>query len=139
MSHAVYETRYHLVWAPKYRTWILKEKVREAPKELFEEILKTRDCRMEDMEIAQDHVHIFSSIRPKYSVGEMVRALKSVSAKEIFLRHPKVNKDLWGGRSWEHGYFARTVGDKITGETINNYIRYHRHEEKTSQQLEFDI
>ena len=39
MSHAVYDTRYHLVWAPKYRKWILKEKVRDAAKELFEEIL----------------------------------------------------------------------------------------------------
>jgi putative transposase len=22
-SHAVYDTQYHLVWAPKYRKWIL--------------------------------------------------------------------------------------------------------------------
>jgi putative transposase len=39
MSHAVYYTRYHLVWTPKYRKWILKEKARDAAKELFEEML----------------------------------------------------------------------------------------------------
>jgi len=39
MSHAVYDTRYHLVRALKYRKWILKERVRDAVKELFEEIL----------------------------------------------------------------------------------------------------
>ena len=139
MSHAVYDTRYHLVWAPKYRKWILKEKLRDAVKELFKEILKARDCEIEEMEIAEDHVHIFTSIPPKYSVGDMVRVLKSVSAKEIFLRHPEVKKELWGGEFWEDGYFVRTVGDKVTSETIKKYIKYHRHEEKTPTQLEFDF
>ena len=94
MSHAVYDTRYHLVWAPKYRKWILKEKLRDTVKKLFEEILKARDSEIEEMEIAEDHVHIFTSIPPKYSVGERVRVLKSVSAKEIFQRHPEVKKEL---------------------------------------------
>jgi len=139
MSHAVYDTRYHLVWAPKYRKWILKEKLRDTVKKLFEEILKARDCEIEEMEIAEDHVHIFTSIPPKYSVGQMVRVLKSVSAKEIFLRHPEVKRELWGGEFREDGYFVRTVGDKVTSETIKKYIKYHRHEEKTPTQLKFDF
>ena len=73
MSHAVYDTRYHLVWAPKYRKWILDGEVRDTVKELFKEILATRDCEVIEMEIAGDHVHIFASIPPRYSVGEMVR------------------------------------------------------------------
>jgi len=52
------------------------------------------------MKIAKDHVHTSTSIPPKYSVGDMVRVLKSVSAKEIFLRHPEVKKELWGGEFW---------------------------------------
>ena len=139
LSHAVYNTRYHLVWAPKYRTWILKEKLRDTVKELFEEILKARDCEVKEMEIAEDHIHIFTSIPPKYSVGQMVRVLKRVSAQEIFLRYPEVKTELWGGEFWQDGYFARTVGDKVTSETIKHYIRYHRHEEKTPKQLAFDF
>ena len=135
LSHAVYETRYHLVWAPKYRKWILKDQVREAVGELFREILTARDCEIVEMEIAQDHVHIFTSIPPKYSVGEMVRVLKSVSAKEIFRRYPEVKRELWGGEFWEDGYFVRTVGDKVTSEMIKKYIKYHRHEEKTPRQF----
>jgi len=139
LSHAVYDTRYHLVWAPKYRKWILRGSVRDSVKELFEEILAARDCEVMEMEIAEDHVHIFASIPPKYSIGEMVRVLKSVSAREIFLRHPEVKRELWGGEFWEDGYFVRTVGDKVTSDTIKRYIQYHRHEEKTPKQLEFDF
>jgi putative transposase len=139
MSHAVYDTRYHLVWAPKYRKWILKEKVRDAVKELFQEILAARDCEIAEMEIAEDHVHIFTSIPPRYSVGEIVRILKSVSAREIFVRYPEVKRELWGGEFWEDGYFVRTVGDKVTSDTIKRYIQYHKHEEKTPKQLDFEF
>jgi putative transposase len=76
LSHAVYDTRYHLVWAPKYRKWVLRDEVREAVGELFREILAARDCEVVEMEIAGDHVHTFTSIPPKYSVGEMVRVLR---------------------------------------------------------------
>ncbi len=139
MSHAVYDMRYHLVWAPKYRKWVPKEKVRDTARELFEEILQARDCEVAEMEIAEDHVHIFTSIPPRYSAGDIVRALKSISAKEIFLRYPEVKRELWGGEFWEDGYFVRTVGNKVTSETIRNYIRYHRHLERTPKQLEFDF
>ena len=73
LSHAIYDTSYHLVWAPKYRKWVLGGQVREAAEELFKEILSARDCEVLEMEIGKDHVHIFTSIPPKYSVSEMVR------------------------------------------------------------------
>jgi putative transposase len=139
LSHAVHDTRYHLVWAPKYRKWILKDEVRNAVEELFRQILAARDCEIEEMEIAEDHVHVFTSIPPKYSVGHIVGVVKSVSAKEIFRRYPEVKRELWGGEFWEDGYFVRTVGDKVTSETIKKYIQYHRHEEKTPKQLGFEF
>ena len=139
LSHAVYDTRYHLVWAPKYRKLVLKNEVKEFVKELFEEILYARDCEVMEMEIAEDHVHIFTSIPPKYSIGNIVRVLKSVSAKEVFRRYPEVKRELWDGEFWKDGYFVRTVGDKITSDTIKNYIKYHRHAEKTPKQLKFDF
>ena len=139
LSHAVYDTMYHLVWAPKYRKCILQAEVREVVEELFREILVARDCEIEEMEIAEEHVHIFTSIPPKYSVGHIVRAIKSISANEIFRRYPDIKRQLWGEEFWEDGYFVRTVGDKVTSETIKKYIQYHRHEEKAPKQLRFDF
>ena len=138
-SHAVYDTKYHLVWTPKYRKWILRKDICESVKEIFSEILKNRDCEIEEMEIADEHIHIFVSIPPRYSVGEIIRDLKCISAGEIFLRHPEVRQELWGGEFWEDGYFVRTVGDKITAEVIKKYIHYHNHEEKSPNQLELNF
>ena len=62
--------------------------------------------------------------------------VKSISASVIFEKHSEVEKELWGGEFWEDGYFARTVGDKVTAEVIKKYIAYHREEEKSPNQLD---
>ena len=91
------------------------------------------------MAIAEDHVHIFTSIPPIYSIGEIVRIMKSMSTREIFVRYPEVKRELWDGEFWEDGYFVRTVGDKVTSDMIKRYIQYHKHEEKTPKQLDFGL
>ena len=82
-------------------------------------------------------MHIFTSIPPRYSIGGIVRIMKSMSAREIFVRYPEVKRELWDGEFWEDGYFVRTVGDKVTSDTIKRYIQYHKREKKTPKQLDF--
>ena len=134
-SHAVYDTRYHLVWAPKYRKWVLKGDLREFVKQCFQEIAVVNDFEIEAMEIAEDHVHIFLGFAPRYSISQVVQRLKGQSARRIFQMFPEVKKELWGGEFWEDGYFVRTVGDKVTKDIIKKYVEYHKHREKLPQQL----
>jgi putative transposase len=135
-SHAVYDTKYHLVWAPKYRKWILRGAIQERVKEVFQEVAEHHGFIIDTLEVAPDHVHIFLSFPPRYSISKVVGMLKSISASVIFKEHPGVKKQLWGGEFWEDGYFARTVGDKVTAEVIRKYIQHHREQNKTPEQLE---
>ncbi len=135
-SHAVYDTRYHLVWAPKYRKWILKETLRDYVKQCFIENAEVIDFEIEALEIAEDHVHIFLGFAPRYSVSQVVQRFKGISARRIFQVFPEVRRELWGGKFWKDGYFVRTVGDKVTKDIIKKYIDYHKHKEKIPQQLE---
>lgn len=135
-SHCVYDTRYHLVWAPKYRKWVLKGEIRERVKELFQEIAKHHGFEIQEKEGDKDHIHLFLSFPPRYSISRVVEIFKSVSAREIRVEFPEVKKQLWGGEFWEDGYFARTVGDKVTAEVIRKYIRFHEEKKKQAEQLE---
>ena len=135
-SHAVYDTRYHLVWTPKYRKWILRGDLRAFVETIFQEIAAANEFEIEAMEIAQEHVHIFLGFPPRYSISQVVHRFKGRSARRIFQIYPEVKKELWGGEFWEDGYFARTVGDKVTKDIIKKYIEYHKHKEKKPQQLE---
>jgi len=111
-SPCVYDTRYHLVWAPKYRKWVLQGAIRQRVRELFWEIAGHHGFEIEELEVDKDHVHLFLSFPPKYSIGAVVGLLMAVSAKEIRKEFPEVRKQLWGGEFWEDGYFVRTVGTK---------------------------
>jgi putative transposase len=138
-SHAVYDTRYHLVWAPKYRKWILRGDLREFVETIFQEIATANDFEIEAMEIAKEHVHIFLGFPPRYSISQVVHRFKGRSARRIFQIYPEVKRELWGGEFWEDGYFVRTVGDKVTAEVIKKYVHYHKHQEKSPNQFEFDL
>ena len=135
-SHAVYDTTYHLVWCPKYRKKIFEDKeIQERAKQLIEEISEEYGMEIEEMEVAKDHVHILISFPPKYSIGQVVRTIKSISARELFREFPRIKKKLWAGQLWEDGYFARTVGDRMTRQIIDKYIKHHRDLEQGPAQL----
>ena len=86
-SHAVYDMKYHLVWVPKYRKWILRGEIRTKVEEIFREV-------------AEDHVHVFLSFPPRYGISRVVGMLKSISAGVIFREYPEVKRELWGGEFW---------------------------------------
>ena len=133
-SHAVYDLKYHFVWIPKYRKMILREEIAKRVEEVFREVAEIYEFEIERMAVVEDHVHIFLSAPPKYAPGEIVRILKSRSAKVVFKEFTDVRRELWGGEFWSDGYFVRSVGDEVTAEVIRRYIEYHN-----SEQLVFDF
>lgn len=137
-SHAVYDTAYHLVWCPKYRKKVFEEpEIRQRAEQLMREICEEYDIEIQEMEIAIDHVHLLVSFHPKYAIGQVVRILKSISARELFREYPRIKRKLWKGELWEDGYFARTVGDRLTRQIIDKYIKHHREFEQGPAQLSF--
>ena len=134
--HSVYDTKYHLVWAPKYRKLVLRGEVKNTVRHAFNKIAVNNDFEIDKMEVAKDHVHLFLSFPPRYSISKVVGMLKSISASRVFKVHPEVENQLWGGEFWEDGYFVRTVGDKVTADVIRNYITYHEEKERSANQLE---
>jgi putative transposase len=137
-SHAVYDTKYHLVWIPKYRKEIFSEAYANRLKEIFCEISEHYEFEIDTMEVVSDHVHIFLSAPPRYSPARIVNILKGASSRKMFCEFPELKRHLWGGELWSDGYFVRTVGDKVTTEVIRRYIEYHKHDMKQLNLFESD-
>ena len=136
-AHAVYELKYHLVWTPKYRAKILGGEVSQHLKEIFEHIASEYGFRIARAAIMEDHVHILIEVPPSYSPAEVVQIMKSISARELFKKFPKVKKMMWSGRIWNEGYFARSIGDKLTADVIQKYIEYQKREDDPRQRKLF--
>jgi putative transposase len=112
-SHAVYDTAYHLVWCPKYRKKIFIDKdIRERAEQLIREICEEYGIEIEEMEVAIDHVHLLVSFPPKLSIGDVVRIIKSISARELFRAFPRIKKKLWSGS------FGKTDTSPEQSETV---------------------
>lgn len=83
-------------------------------------------------------MHIFVEAPPRYSPAQVVQVMKSVSAREVFRKFPKLGKQLWSGEFWSDGYFVRSVSDKVTADIIRKYIEYQTHEENSLQLRMFE-
>ena len=99
------------------------------------------DYRFEiiELEVGLEHIHMLVSFPPTRLIGDVVGIIKSHSAKGLFREFPGLKKRLWAGELWEDGYFARTVGDRMTRQLIERYINHHRDLEQGPAQLEFKL
>jgi putative transposase len=70
-----------------------------------------------------DHVHYLVQSVPTYSPANIVRTIKSITARKIFERCPEVKKELWGGEFWTRGYYVGTVGEHGDEQTIQKYVK----------------
>ena len=123
-KHAVYDTKYHLVWIPKYRKHIFTKEISNYTKEIFQKIAEEYEFEIDSMEVMKDHVHLFLSAPPRYSPARIVQIMKSISSRQVFRRFPHLMA------LWSDGYFVRTVGDRVTAEVIQRYIKYQHQEEQ---------
>ena len=137
-AHAVYELKYHLVWVPKYRARILGGEVSRYLKEVIGEIAEEYGFHIVAVEIMEDHVHVLIEAPPSYSPSELVQTIKSISAREIFKKFPKMKRMMWSGKIWNEGYFVRSIGDKVTADVIKKYIQYQKREDGPRQAKMFE-
>ena len=56
------------------------------------------------------------------SLRDVVKKIKSITAKHIFAHHKEVKTKLWGGNFWTQGYYANTVGNANMS-IITNYVQ----------------
>ena len=86
-----------------------------------------------------DHVHFLLQSVPTLSLCEIAMKLKSITARQIFDRHPEIKAMLWGGNFWTSGYYANTVGQYTNEEVIRKYIENQGAEEKYEKIYEGQI
>jgi len=72
----------------------LRGEIQKRIEEIFREIAEHHEFEIDTMEIAPDHVHIFLTFPPRYSIAKVVGMLKGISASVIFKEHHEVKKEL---------------------------------------------
>lgn len=137
--HHSYETHYHIVFPVKYRKSLLRPDVVEYLKEIFRSIQERYDIEFEEVGYDLNHIHILCSFPPTRSGGEVVKIIKSLTAREIFKKFPAIKKDLWGGNFWTAGYYIATVSEYANWKVVENYIKNQGKKGKTEEYAQLTL
>ena len=114
---------YHLVFPLKYRKGAITKEIGESLKDICIEISERYEMNFVEIGYESNHVHFLVQSVPSMSVSEITGKLKSITAKQLFLRHPELKAKLWGGNFWTSGYYANTVGQYANEEVIRKYVK----------------
>ena len=121
-SHTVWDCKYHLVWATKYRYQVLGGEVGHRCRELLREIAMSKEMLIYAGSINRDHVHLLIGIPPQLSVSRAVQYLKGKSSHRLLSEYKALRKRYWGQHLWARGYWVASSGN-VTDEVWKDYIK----------------
>ena len=128
LSHVLWHCQYHIVWVPKYRYRVLTGRVGDEVKRSICQQVARLDCRLVELNIQKDHIHLLVKVPPKVSISHLMGVLKGKTAIRVFHKFPELKtKPYWGNHFWANGYCVDTVG--LDSEMIRKYVKYQEQNE----------
>lgn len=115
----VYNVGYHIIFCSKYRRKVLKDDIQKRLKTLLLEKAMQCDINIEQMEIMEDHVHIFLKAKPSASPHWIVQQLKGYTSRILRREFSSIKTRL--PSLWTRSYYIETIGH-ISEHTIRKYI-----------------
>ena len=117
-THNVYNINYHITWITKYRKKLLNTNMQRDLIDIINSYAFKLDIVIKAIEVMEDHIHIFISVKPTAIPSKIINIFKGYSS--FYLRnkysHLKFYKTLW-----THSYFIESIG-YINENTIIKYI-----------------
>ena len=133
LSHTMWECKYHIVFAPKFRRKVIYNQIRADVGRILSELCKRKGIEIIEATACPDHIHMFVRIPPKYSVSEVMGYLKGKSSLMIFERHANLKYKYGNRHFWCRGYFVDTVGRNK--KQVQEYIKNQLQEDQIADQM----
>lgn len=122
-SHNVSLLLYHLVCPVRCRQKVFTEPLEESLKNICWSIAQHYEIIFIEIGADEDHVHFLLQSVPMLSPTRIARTIKSITARELFDRHPEIRQILWSGKFWTSGFYINTVGRAGNEQAIQNYVK----------------
>ena len=133
LNHSKWECKYHVVFIPKCRRKLLYAQLRRYLGEVFHQLARQKESRIEEGHLMSDHVHMMIAIPPKYAVSQVVGYIKGKSAIHVARVYGERKRNFVGQHLWARGFYVSTVGrdEKV----IRDYIRSQEKEDERLEQM----
>ena len=127
--HCKHNINYHIIWIPKYRKPILKDKVVEVLRQIIEGQCQQMQCENLALEIMPDHIHLFIGAKPTHRPCDIIHQLKGNTSIQLRRCFPELkyfgypHNDNWKGfdHLWATGYYCGSAGH-VSQDAVRRYI-----------------
>ena len=133
LAHTKWNCKYHIVFTPKYRRQIIYKQISADIGQIIRALCARKGVEIIEAAAMPDHIHLYVSIPPKYSVSEFVGYLKGKSSLMIFDRHANLKYKYGNRHFWCRGYYVDTVGRNK--KAIEEYIKNQLQEDIAADQI----
>ncbi len=137
--HNVSECYYHIQLTIKYMRSLFDKEIEQEMLEIMDGFKERYYIDIQTVGYDKNHVHLLCRFLPKYSGGEVIRLIKSITSRLLFRKFPEIKRQLWGGEFWSDGYYIGTVSGRGDKGVIENYIKNQGREKDIKQLKLFDI
>lgn len=127
-SHSVGQNWYHIVLIPRARYPVFRDEYqRGLAIKAIDWICFRHKLDLFAKEVMDDHVHLFISCPPDYSIRKLIRLVKGGTSFFIRRNHPALKKYP---ALWSKGAMYRSVGS-VSAELVKTYIEQSNHWTRT--------
>ncbi|MEZ4504508.1 MAG: IS200/IS605 family transposase [Thermomicrobiales bacterium] len=111
---------YHLVWTTKYREPVIDQQIESIVRRTVYGIADDHNAKVWAIGMMPDHVHVAISVPPKYSIAEVLNALKGTSSH--LLGHELQRAEHpWPG--WQREYGVNSFSERSL-QTVVDYVNH---------------
>ena len=137
LSHKVWNCKYHVEFAPKYRRKFFYGSKRMEIGAILRKLCEFKGVTIIEAEGCPDHVHMLLEIPPKMSVSGFMGYLKGKSSLMIYQRWGNLKFKYRNREFWCRGFYVDTVGKNT--KKIKEYIINQLKEDEEMTQLIIDF
>jgi putative transposase len=136
LSHTVWNCKYHIVFAPKYRRKVFYKSKRIEVGAMLRKLCEWKGVNMIEGEVCPDHIHMLLEIPPKISISSFMGYLKGKSSVMIYEKYGNLKFKYKNREFWCKGYYVDTAGKNA--KKIADYITKQLKEDELNAQLPFE-
>ena len=137
LAHTVWNCKYHVVFAPKYRRKVFYGSKRIEIGKILRKLCEFKKVTIIEGEVCPDHVHMLLEIPPKMSVSGFMGYLKGKSSLMIYQKWGNMKFKYRNREFWCRGYYVDTAGKNK--KKIAEYIQNQLKEDEIATQMSIDF
>jgi len=135
----VSEPYYHIQLTIKYRKSLFNDKLEKIILETLKGFKERYAIEISHIGFDKNHIHLLCKFLPKYSGGQVIKLIKSITSRRIFKQAPEIKREQWNGEFWTDGYYFATVSGRGNKAVIEKYIEKQGRKEDAKQLKLFEL